>query len=203
MDEAHRSQIRAFTARIVPIPEAELEAFCLRANYREIPAGTDLVREGEVGQELWFIHTGTFRYYLLTDGEEHTKDFSPALSFCTALTSFVTETPSQIYLSALQDAQISVWDGDYVLKLFDSSSPWQTLARRLVQSLYIRKERREVSFLTENALERYRRFQAEFPTIAHSEDAAERVPQHLIASYLGMTPETLSRVRRKLKTSLI
>ena len=200
MHEEHKVQIREFVRRLVPIPEAELEAFCQRATYRDVPAGTDLVRAGEVCHELWFIHEGTFRYYLLTHGQEYTKDFSPRQSLCTALTSLVTQTPSQIYLGALENAHISVWDGEYILELFDSTLPWQTLARRLIQWLYIRKESREVSFLTENALERYQRFLREFPSIAGFEDVSERVPQHHIASYLGMTPETLSRVRRQLRT---
>jgi CRP-like cAMP-binding protein len=199
MDALHQHQVLEFIGQIVNIPKAELETFCQQASYREIHAGTDLVRAGEVCRELWFIHTGTFRYYLLTNGQDHTKDFSPRLSLCTALTSLVTRTPSQIYISAIQKAQISVWNGDDILERFNSNLPWQTLARRLIEGLYIRKERREVSFLTENASARYRRFQSEFHSIAHGEDTSERVPQHYIASYLGMTPETLSRVRRKLR----
>ena len=101
MHEKHKVQIREFVRRLVPIPEAELEAFCQRATYRDVPTGTDLVHAGKVCHELWFIHEGTFRYYLLTHGQEYTKDFSPRQSLCTALTSLVTQTPSQIYLGAL------------------------------------------------------------------------------------------------------
>jgi hypothetical protein len=81
----------------------------------------------------------------------------------------------------------------YLQPLWDGSLPWQTWARRVAQGLYIRKEQREITFLRDSALERYQRFLREFP------DVVERVPQHYVASYLGITPEALSRLKRSRK----
>ncbi len=81
----------------------------------------------------------------------------------------------------------------------EHSLAWQKLFRLLAQGLYIRKEQREISLLIDDALGRYLRFQKTFLSLAAFRDVEERVPQHMIASYLGMTPETLSRVRRELR----
>lgn len=174
-------------------------SFCDEAKERSYLKGQDFIRAGEMCRELIFIHGGAFRYYLLTQERDHTKDFSPEGTFCTAFTSLVTRTPSAIYIAALEEAEVSVWGAEAFTGRAETSLAWQRLFRLLAQGLYIRKEQREISLLVDDALGRYLRFQRTFPSLAGFEDVEERVPQHMIASYLGMTPETLSRVRRELR----
>jgi CRP-like cAMP-binding protein len=199
MKKAHRQQISAFIQSLTTLPDAEVMSFCDAAKERSYPKGQDFIRAGEVCCELIFIHQGTFRYYLLTQEREHTKDFSPEGTFCTAFTSLVTRTPSAIYIAALEDADVSVWQAEAFTQRAETSLAWQRLFRLLAQGLYIRKEQREISLLVDDAQGRYLRFQRTFPSLAEFKDVEERVPQHMIASYLGMTPETLSRVRRELR----
>jgi CRP-like cAMP-binding protein len=201
MLEPHYQQIKIFVGNRVSLPEKDLEAFCTEATERHYSKGQDFIRASEVCQELLFIHQGAFRYYLLTEGKDHTKDFSPEGTFCTAFTSLVTQTPSDIYIAALEPAQVSVWNSEAFMSRAENSLSWQKLFRLLAQGLYIRKEQREISLLSDDALRRYLRFQETFPSLADFQDVEERVPQHMIASYLGMTPETLSRVRREVKKS--
>jgi CRP-like cAMP-binding protein len=199
MLEPHYQQVKTFVGNLVSLPEIDLEAFCTEAGPRYYSKGQDFIRTGEVCQELLFIHTGAFRYYLLTDNKDHTKDFSPEGTFCTAFTSLVTQTPSDIFIAALEDAEVSVWPAEAFTKRAEASLAWQKLFRLFAQVLYIRKEQREISLLSDDALRRYLHFQKTFPSLANFKDVEERVPQHMIASYLGLTPETLSRVRRELK----
>jgi CRP-like cAMP-binding protein len=199
MLEPHYHQIKAFLKSITSLPETEVQSFCDDAKPRTYSKNQDFIRAGEVCQELFFIHQGTFRYYMLAEGKEHTKDFSPEGTFCTAFTSLVTRTPSAIYIGALEDAEVSVWSAGAFMNRAETSLAWQKLFRLLAQQLYIRKEQREISLLVDDAQGRYVRFQRTFPSLAGFEDVEERVPQHMIASYLGMTPETLSRVRRELR----
>jgi CRP-like cAMP-binding protein len=198
MLEPHYQQIKTFVGNLISLPETDLGAFCNEAGSRHYSKGQDFIRAGEVCQELLFIHGGAFRYYLLTDNKDHTKDFSPEGTFCTAFTSLVTRTPSDIYIAALEDAEVSVWRVGALLERAEGSLAWQKLFRLLVQGLYIRKEQREISLLTNDAKGRYLHFQTTFPSLAKFKNVEERVPQHMVASYLGVTPETLSRVRREL-----
>jgi CRP-like cAMP-binding protein len=192
---AHEIQgITRFIQRIVPIPSDEIAAFCERATPKRFSRHEMFVRQGEVCEQLLFIHRGLLRYAFLTENDEHTKDFAVDTSnpFCTAFTSLMTNQPSQISIDALEETQASCWSIDYLQGLWDNSLPWQTWARRMAQGMYIRKEQREIIFLRDSALERYQRFLGEFPEVV------ERVPQHYVASYLGITPEALSRLRRSL-----
>jgi CRP-like cAMP-binding protein len=186
--------ITQFIQRVAPVPSDEIAVFCRRATLKRLAKHERFVRTGEVCQQLLFIHRGLLRYAFLAEGKEHTKDFAVDTSnrFCTAFTSLVTGRPSEIEIDALEDTEVSGWPASYLLPLWDGSLPWQTWARRMSQSLYIRKEQREISFLRDSALERYRRFLHEFPEVV------ERVPQHYVASYLGITPEALSRLKRNL-----
>jgi CRP-like cAMP-binding protein len=199
MQERHRQEVGCFIKKVVDIPSESLEQFYTYATSRNLAKGEDFIREGEICNEIMFIHRGSFRYYLLTAEKEHTKDFSPEKTFCTAYTSLVTHTPSRLYIAALEAAEVSVWQGDYLLSLADKDLFWQTFVRRMADYLYIRKEKREISFLLDDAIKRYQHFLSEFPTLAQFHEVSEKVPQHYIASYLGMTPETLSRVKRSLK----
>jgi CRP-like cAMP-binding protein len=197
--EPHYQQIKTFLGNLLSLPETELRSFCADAQPRSYSKGQDFIRAGDTCHELLFIHRGAFRYYLLTDDKDHTKDFSPEGTFCTAFTSLVTRKPSAIYIAALEDAEVSVWPGEAFTKRAETSLAWQKLFRLFAQGLYIRKEQREISLLADDARGRYLHFQKTFPSLANFKDVEERVPQHMIASYLGLTPETLSRVRRELK----
>jgi CRP-like cAMP-binding protein len=199
VNETRRKQIKTFLGSITSLPETEILSFCEAAKSRSYSKNQDFIRAGEVCQELFFIHQGAFRYYLLAEGKEHTKDFSPEGTFCTAFTSLVTRTPSAIYIGALEDAEVSVWGSEAFTGRAETSLAWQKLFRLFAQGLYIRKEQREISLLADDAKQRYLHFQKTFPSLANFKDVEERVPQHMIASYLGLTPETLSRVRRELR----
>jgi CRP-like cAMP-binding protein len=188
-------EITRFIQRLVPIPTDEIAAFCAHATTKRLAKHEEFVRQGEVCQQLLFIHRGLLRYAFLTETDEHTKDFAVDTSnpFCTAFTSLMTNSPSQISIDALEETDASCWSIDYLQGLWDGSLPWQTWARRMAQGMYIRKEQREITFLRDSALVRYQRFLRDFPEVV------ERVPQHYVASYLGITPEALSRLRRNLQ----
>ncbi len=152
------------------------------------------IRPGQVCRHLLFIHQGVFRYYVLAKGKDHTKDFAVDTQnrFCTAFTSLITQMPSQLFIEALEESHVSVWHYQQVKQTFDKSLPFQTFARRMAEGMYMRKEQREIALLRDPAEQRYLDFVTTFP------DVIRRVPQHYVASYLGITPESLSRIRKQL-----
>lgn len=173
---------------------SDIEAFATKAKPRLIKKRDFFVKEGDVCDSLIFIEKGLFRYFILHEGNDTTKDFAldSANPFCTAFTSFMSQSPSQIWIEALEDSTVLEWKGKDVLTLFETHPKWLLFSKRMAEHLYFRKEKREISFLKSSPEERYAEFLKDFPLLN------QRVPQYMIASYLGIKPESLSRIRRRL-----
>lgn len=96
-------------------------------------------------------------------------------------------------IAAITPCRLTVWPFDAWTALHDRHAEWQKCGRRIAETLYVRKEQREISFLLQDAENRYRTMLAMFPaTLAE-------VPQYDLASYLGIRPQSLSRLRRRLR----
>jgi CRP-like cAMP-binding protein len=185
-------QIKNFLQRMSPLLDREIEMFLEKRQMLRISKGDYLIREGQVCKSLYFVHTGVLSLLLLKDGEEHVKDFSLSGKFITAYSSFVKKIPSQIVIRAEQDCEISLWEGDHVLNLIQENHHWTMFAKTMVDYLFQRKEQKEITMILNSAEERYLRLIQEFP------DVFQQVPQYLIASYLGIKPQSLSRIRKML-----
>jgi len=182
--------IETYVNRITPIDHQQVVDFAGNARVKTFKKNEHSLREGEQCAQLLFVHQGTFRYYITKNGKDFTKDFclDSTNPFCTGFTSFVTQTASLINIEALEDSLVSVWNESYVKELF-KNLPWLVFARKIAELLFVRKEKLEISLLRDSAEERYKIFVKEL------KDVMQKVPQYHIASYLGITPESLSRIR--------
>lgn len=149
------------------------------------------VRAGEVCQELGFINRGLFKVYQLQDEEEVVGWIAAENIFISELTSFISREVSIEYIEALEDSEISVITFEDMQLLYHRYDKWQEFGRVLIEQAFIGVKRRIASFIYDSAEERYGKLAAEDPALI------ERVPLKDIASYLGIKPETLSRIRRK------
>ncbi len=170
----------------------ELNDFITRSKVLHVKKGDTIVKEGQVCHSIYFIHSGVISLFLLRDGEEHVKDFSLSGKFITAYTSMSSGKPSQIFLRAEQDCELSVWDASWFQELTRKNHQWTLFAFKIAEYLFYRKEKREISMLLQTAEERYQDMLKEFPSLA------QQVPQYLLASYLGIKPQSLSRIRNKI-----
>lgn len=184
----------SFIQKIVRMDEQAIEEFAKKATTRKFKKKEIFVREEEVCHSLLFIQKGLFRYFILHEGNDSTKDFAVENinPFCTAFTSFITQSPSQIWIEALEDSTVLEWKDTDVLPLFEKNLHWILFAKKMAEKLFILKEKRELSFLKSTPLERYRAFLKDYPLLN------QRIPQFMIASYLGLQPESLSRIRKRL-----
>ena len=185
-------QILNFLKKTALLSEAELDDFLSKRKNVHIKKGDTIVKEGQLCQSIYFIHSGVISLYLLKDGEEHVKDFSLSGKFITAYTSMSTGKFSQIFLRAEQECILSVWDASYFQKLIRQNHQWALFAFKMAEYLFYRKEKREISMLLQSAEERYQHMLEEFSSLA------QQVPQYLLASYLGIKPQSLSRIRNKI-----
>lgn len=163
------------------------------SKYQKLTKGSLFIRAGEKPQKLGIVLKGLFRYlYTDTEGNEYTKSFMPETSFLSSYSSMIRKEPSYYDIEALEDSEILEFAYEDWCALKDSSPAWKDLLIQMLERGYGAKERRERDLLLLDAETRYRNFCNEFPHLI------TRVKQHQIASFLGIKPESLSRIRKKI-----
>ncbi|NER51426.1 MAG: Crp/Fnr family transcriptional regulator [Symploca sp. SIO1A3] len=188
-------QLIAILRSLTDLPENEaIKAANLFQTYH-LKHGEFFVRAGDVPESIGFVISGILRlYYVNCEGTEYIKSFCAENSFVAAYSALLLEQPSRLFIQSLEDTKLLVADYSAYRSLCENSVCWQTLNCRIAEILFIKKEKRESALLLDDAKTRYLGFQAEYP------DLETRLKQHQIASYLGITPVTLSRIRSQLKS---
>ena len=147
------------------------------------------LREGEVCRSVGFIKQGYIRLYYLLEGEDITKDFNFEGDFCGSNASLTTQAPSRFNIVAMEDLLMDEISRSDLYHLYDKYKSFERLGRLVMEKMFDRKEQRESAFLQDDAEKRYRDLLKNKPQIA------QRVPLKYIASYLGVSAETVSRLR--------
>jgi CRP-like cAMP-binding protein len=189
-------EITNYIARFASPPAEQVREFAAAARTSLIAKGGFLVALGDVAHPLYFVHSGAIRYMLIVpeSGDDVTKDFSFAPAFAASFGSAVSGQPARVGIAAMTDCVVSSWPLQRLTAMYDVDAEWQKLGRKLAEWLYVRKEDREISFLTQTPEQRYAALTLKFP------DLIAQVPQRHLASYLGITPESLSRLKGRLAT---
>lgn len=169
-----------------------LELFCAKLHPKDLPKKEFLVRQGETCRHIAFINEGLLRLYYDVEGVEHVRQFHFERSFCSEYQSFLTEKPAQMSLQALEDSELLLISHADLHALFRLSKEFERIGRVLAEQSFIFVSQRFASMLLEPPEERYQILVRERPKVV------QRVPQYMIASYLGITPEALSRIRKRL-----
>ncbi|MGO1723049.1 MAG: Crp/Fnr family transcriptional regulator [Sphingobacterium sp.] len=189
-----QEQIKGFLTSLGILNQEDINHFLENGKTEQISKGDYLIQEGQICKKLYFLHNGAINVFILKDGNEHVKDFSLSNKFITSYTSFQTERPSLIYLRAEQDCKLTSWNKSFLNSLTKNNIYWTEFAKKMADYLFMRKEKREISLLLDSAETRYLKFLKEYP------QAFQTFPQYLIASYLGIRPQSLSRIRKVLGT---
>ena len=153
-----------------------------------------LLKEGEVSSSFFFIVEGLIRMFYLVDGMEKTTFFYQNEDFVSAYESFTRQIPSRNYLQAIEDTQVAVFNTDTVADIIQNHPRFEMLSRIIMEEELIVYQNMIASFITMNAEQRY----AEL--LKTNAQLLNRIPQYHIATYLGVSPETLSRIRRRIKS---
>jgi len=151
-------------------------------------------REGEIPNKIGIIKKGLFRYYYLTnEGKEFTKVFMKEGDIISSYISMISGKKSYYTIEAIEKSEIIEISLCQWNKLRSIDSKWDKLLIAFLEKGYGIKEKREREFLLMDSENRYKAFLEDYPNLEN------RVRQHMIASYLGITPIALSRIRRKMK----
>ena len=173
----------------------DIQSFMANALIVKCAKKTILVREGETAHFIYWANQGVFRAgFTDTKGNVHSRAFfSPdTVAYVASYVSFVMQQPSLIFLEALEDGEVLSWHRDYIRKLEETDFKWLSFFKKQLDIAIQLREKKEWHCYTLTPEEHYLAFLNEFPSLVHT------IPQHYIASYLGIAPETLSRIRKRL-----
>ena len=149
---------------------------------------------GEIPNQIGYIVSGLLRlFYIDNSGAEINKHFCLENTLAISYSAFLLREESKLYIQALEDSELYVIDYETYNQLIESHICWEIVARKLAEILFMLKEKRESELLLSSAQERYFTFLKDYPYLE------KRLNQYHIASYLGITPESLSRIRSNLR----
>jgi CRP-like cAMP-binding protein len=179
---------------LTPLSITSLTNFASVLYERKIKKGEFLLREGQVCREVYFISRGCIRSYALEDGKEVSIKFFMEGDFVADFESFRFETPSKYIMEAIENTLAYCGKKAEVVPVLGSDPSLNTLALRSFQELYFRELDHSNSFKMLPPEERYLQIIEKYPHYLH------RLSLSHLASYLGISRKTLTRIRKKLKT---
>jgi CRP-like cAMP-binding protein len=190
-DAAAVERILAFVSRSVPLDDGQREVIRASARIERYPKGTVLLEQGTVAHRTWLVIRGCVRVFATTGSEERTLDllteFQPA-----APPTYGTDVPSPVSFECLEDLVASTGTPDDEAATYAAHPSFQSVCRIMGQVLMARMQATHIDVLTRSPRERY------LDLVERRPDLLQRVPQYHIANWLGIQPETLSRIRRRL-----
>jgi len=178
--------------RLLPLSRDQFVYFATLLTMRRLAKHESFLQAGEVCTHIAFINKGCLRYYYLKDGNEFNGQFFFEGSWVGDYQSFLTGQPAVQHIDALENTELLVIRRDDLQALYAEQPQFERFGRLLAENVVIGSQRRTASLLFETPEERYLKLIAERPKVV------ERIPLHHIASYLGIKPESLSRIRKRL-----
>jgi CRP-like cAMP-binding protein len=186
-------QIKAYYQKLIPQLQEEEWAFLQNLlTFQFLKKGDLLTRTGDVCRQVSFINKGLLRMFYMVDGKEICTGFVPENNYLAQYDSFLTRQPSAGNIDALEDCELINLSYDNMQTLYNEKPVFQMFGRKIAEMLFIMVSLQTNSLLTLTPEERYRALLEKQPFII------QRVPQYMIASCIGITPEHLSRLRRKM-----
>ncbi len=181
-----------FITQFVPFTEDELIKSEHFFTEKILKKGDFWVKEGDLNSDVLFLNKGMIRSYFVKNEIEKTFDLTIENQVVTATESYSFGIPSRDFLQAIEDCHLCVITKENLDILFSQSAKWERLGRLIFEGYTISQEVRLRSFISETAQERYERLAKYQPELI------QRTPQIYLANFLGITPQSLSRLRRKI-----
>ena len=184
--------LRKFVAHLVDVSESEWCAFRDLLTRRFLRKGEFLTQAGEVCNHVSFINNGSLRVFIEVREQEISKHFFFEHEYASDYASFLTRKPGILNIKALEECEVMELNYEKVQMLYRLFPVWQKFGRLIAENLYIQVASRTQELLLRTPEEMYIRLVEEQSAII------ERIPQHYIASYIGIQPESLSRIRKRI-----
>jgi CRP-like cAMP-binding protein len=186
------TQLKQFLSRNMAADEATLHAFCQKFRLKITKRNEIMLSAGDVCPYVYFVNSGCLRIYMLdVNGKESTRFLVTEGRFGTAFPSFTLQEPSLAYVQSIEPTEALYINYHDFRELLDSIPSWERVYRINLERDYIASIKRIESLITMDATQRYKQLMETSPTLI------QRLPNKIIADYLGISQETLSRLKSK------
>ena len=182
----------SYFSRISPLTQREAEAIARSMRTKTYRKGDHLLKEGQISGSTYFILEGCVREYILTDGEEKTTNFYTEEQWAISLNSFTPQNPSKHYWVCAEDTTVVVGDEQQAQELFKDFPRFETISRTIMETIFAEQKEALASYYADSPEQRYKKLLKSRPGLF------QRVPQYHLASYIGVKPESLSRIRKRM-----
>jgi CRP-like cAMP-binding protein len=173
------------------LPQNELDQLDDLITFRNLKKGEILLRENQVCNEIYFIKKGILRSYFFNhQGDEITNCFAFENEFMASFSSFITQNTAEENIQALVDAELQIISRESLEKLYKLGIHWQEIGRKLTEMEYVTLQKRMISFQKLSGSQRYKEL------YQNHQKYLQLIPLQYLASYLGVTPRHLSRIRK-------
>ncbi len=180
-------------SNLIPLESKDIDLIKSIFKYRFVKKDTVLIDKGEYTNVVFYINSGYLRYYtIVSTGEEQTIHLLSPGEFATSFCSFVNNTKSEDILHSITDSHLLYVSKKDLEQFYSTNTKWQIFGRKLMEYLLLEKEKRIIYQLSLSAQERY------LSLIETNPSMIQNIPIQYIASYIGIKPESLSRIRKQI-----
>ena len=192
MFSAMKEQLINYVRKIISVNDEQLDTIVSCFRHLEVDKNELLVIQGQTSQRTFFVGAGCLRIFFITEaGQEATRYIAFENHFATALSSFISGEPSSEFIQALETSSLLYISHKDFHFLLETIPVWGRFYQHYLENAYVKNTNRLLSFLTLNANERYKYLMANNPEII------QRLSNKVVASYLNISQETLSRLKSK------
>jgi CRP-like cAMP-binding protein len=185
------TSILNYVSRYVSLTTAEEEVFLALVQQQRFKKGEFLLEAGKYCSRQYFIVKGCVRtFYTDQKAEEHIIQFGIENWWAADINSFINHTPADYSIQALENTEALILETDDLEQLYTEIPKFERLFRIIIQKAYVAAQQRIVATISQTAEERYTAFLQKYPGLS------QRVPQYMIASYIGVTPEFFSKMKK-------
>ena len=183
--------IKPFIQSLVDFSDEDMRKFLSRATLKEIKKKTVLLKEGDICKEVYFVIKGCIRLYYIKDGEDISECFFTEGVLAGAHDSFIAQQSGRNWLETTEDCTLLVLPYENLQLLYKEIPLMNELVRKVMEERFVYLQRLFTSYILDTPEERYARLIKERPELIN------RIPQHQIATFLGITKVSLSRIRSR------
>lgn len=178
--------------RIMPLSQQEIEAIVETMSIQQYKKGTVLLKEGQISTEVYFVLEGCVRQFYLVDGDEKTNNFFTEEQWVISMNSFSQNNPSNHFLDCCMNSSLIVGNREKEEILYKRFPKLETVSRKVMEKVFAEQQDIMSSYAIDTAEQRYLKLLQSRP------DLFQKIPQYQIASYVGVKPESLSRIRKRI-----